>query len=229
MRMLSRMAVAGSAALFVTGSVLAQGLPPLGGPPAAEPTPAPAAAPGGMITYTNADSLKALFDAAGVPVELKTNDKGYTYLIGQPEGFIMFVYPTNCEGNSKTGKCPIVALESGLWNKPISVDQANDFNEQIRFSNATVYPDTEGKPVIEYTVALNAGVSPDYLKATFRYFTNDMSGFLEYLNSLGAAAPAGASKPGFASETGSTNLIDGGVGKPTTERAGAAASYGVAK
>ncbi|MBL9010773.1 MAG: YbjN domain-containing protein [Alphaproteobacteria bacterium] len=219
--MLTRLAAAGGAALLIAGSALAQ-FPSVSPPsptpaPAAEPAPAAASsATGAMTTWTNATQLKALFEEAGVPVEVKTTDKGYTFLVGRPQGYIMVVYPADCKGDSATGQCAVVALESGIWNKAITVEDANRFNTEPRLANAVIYEGNESKPAIEYTISLGAGVGPDYMRTAFRFFTNDMIAFQQYIDSLGAAGPQGGSTPGgFAVE------------KPTEIRAGAPSEYAV--
>ncbi len=157
-------------------------------PDLAQPEPTPAAT--ALTTSVNANSLKAIFEAANVPVEVHTTDKGYSYLSGRPLDYTMFVYPLDCEGSSLDGNCKAFAMESALWNAAIGVEKANAYNQKTKLATAVVYDNDAGKPVIEYVVAIDSGVGPDYLRTTLRYFTYGLQDFHQYLNDLSQAAPA---------------------------------------
>lgn len=166
--------------------------PPAPGP---ETAPAPAA---GLVTSVNATSIKAVFDAANVPVEVLTTDKGYTYLRGKPQDYTMFVYPLDCEGNSLDGVCKAFAMETALWNLAIGPENANLYNRNTALANAVVYDADGGKPVLEYTVAVDSGVSADYVRTTLRYFTYNMKAFHQFLDELQSKAASQPAPSGFA-------------------------------
>jgi len=179
--------------------------------------PAPAAATDGLIHSLNATSLKAVFDAAGVPVEVHTTDQGYTYLSGSPQDYKMFVYPLDCEGSSLDGQCKAIALESALWTPAIGPEKANEYNRNVGLANAVTYEADGGRPVVEYTFAVDAGVGPDYVRTILRYFTYSMQNFGKYLSDL-QAAQASAPASGFA-----VKMTDGPL-QSADRRAGARSS-----
>lgn len=175
---------------FAEGQGLAQ--------PSDPQAPSPPATTDNLVRSLNATTMQAIFEAANVPVEVHKTENGYTYLSGTPQGFMMFVYPLDCEGDSATGNCRAVTLESALWKVAIGAENANLYNRGTSLANAVVYEADAGKPVIEYSFAVDAGVSPEYIRTNLRYFTYNMQSFGKFLTDLQAKAAQTEPASGFA-------------------------------
>lgn len=162
-------------------------VPPPPPPPAAEPAAAPAPA-GGLVSEISLADIKALFTGAGVPYEEIKSQSGRPYLVGKPNGWVMFVVAMNCTDDTVQTGCKAVLIESGSFVKPSSAQIVNDFNAQNVVTRAVL--GNNGQSYTRQVVLFNSGVSPTYLRESLAWFTNEMAFYADTLDkAAGAAAP----------------------------------------
>lgn len=189
-------------AVIAAGTALAQ-MPPMAGP-GGTPTPpaADAAAPAatGMINSVNVNSLKAVFDAAGVQAEIVKEANGFSYVSTTLFSAPVVAVPMDCANGDQTGDCKVIFVESGQWNAKMPSAKLAEFNRDLRFSHMISYEEG-GEPALRYVVSVGQGVSPDFVLGTFANFAGDLQDFVKF------AQAQQTSKPGFASATDSKGLV----------------------
>lgn len=169
---------------------------PEAAPPAADPAPAGP----GLVTAVSFDEVKAIFADAQVPYEVKQLKSGRNYIVGQPNGWVMFVYVMNCDDDTKLTGCKAVSLESGDFVKKADLAFVNGFNAQNVVSHAVLLEG--GQSYTKFGLILHSGVSETYLRDAFRMFVNEMAFYSEQLDKAGAQPPKPTGT--FGAETGLT-------------------------
>lgn len=196
MTRLGSFAVALGFGILASGTVLAAGLSDLA------PPPAPAAPAGGMVTSVNLASLKAVFDRANVPAEIRKEADGFSYVETSLAGNAMLLVPAMCENNDRNGNCAGVIYLSGVWKSQIAPDKIRDAAKEPRF--ATIIADGSGAFILRHTLAVHKGVGPDYLEWSIVQFSDEMLDFGKFLTAQGGAASGAgyAAKPSLAGNLG---------------------------
>ncbi|MFT3808324.1 MAG: YbjN domain-containing protein [Micropepsaceae bacterium] len=163
--------------------------PPEAVAPTAAPPEAAAPAPAetGLITAVSFEDVKAVFAGAGVPFEVKQLKSGRNYILGQPNGWVMFVYVMNCDDDAALTGCKAISLESGDFVKKVDLSFVNAFNAQNVVSHAVLLEG--GQSYTKFGLLLHSGVSPTYLRDAFRMFVNEMSFYADELQKAGAEPP----------------------------------------
>lgn len=172
---------------------------PVVAPPPPPPPPPPASSSAGLVASISFDELKAVFDAAGVPYELKASGSGYPYISAAPDGFRFFASVSDCPDPSKLVGCGAVSLESGIWDRKTTVEEANYFNSN--YVTAKVFLSPEGSPGLIYTFRISAGVSASFVRSELKAFV----GIMKYFGSmtwLPAASPTPTPATGGSFSTG---------------------------
>ena len=172
-------------------------------PEAVAPAPAPevtAPAPAGLVTAISFEEVKSIFADAQVPFEVKQLKSGRNYIVGQPNGWVMFVYVMNCDDDTNLTGCKAISLESGDFVKKADLAFVNGFNAQNVVSHAVLLEG--GQSYTKFGLILHSGVSSTYLRDAFRMFVNEMAFYSEQLDKVGAEAPKPTGT--FGAETGLT-------------------------
>jgi hypothetical protein len=161
-------------------------------PPVAPPPPPPAAAPvsapGGNVTKVSFEDVKAVFAGAGVPFEIAKMSSGRPYIVGKPNGWVMFAYVVACEDDTALTGCAGVMTESGVFTLKTTAAVINNFNSMNTITHGVLLE--SGEPYLKQVLVFNSGVSPTYLRENFAYFVKEMSFFAEELQKAAEGAPA---------------------------------------
>jgi hypothetical protein len=161
-------------------------------PPVSDPVPA-------LVTSVNIASLKAVFDNANVPVEVRTEANGFKYLVSTLYGNGVFVYPVDCKDGNFDGECAAVVIESGEWPAKLPNDKLVEFSRPLRLSHALAYEG--GKPFLRYIFLVKPGVGPDFVRDNLSMFSSDMQEFAKFAAAIKAPAA------GFSSMAGSGEVF----------------------
>lgn len=179
-------AVALSAPVWAQVPATSDPVPPPPPPPVIGTVPADEATAPQMVTSVNIASLKAVFDRANVPVEVRTEANGFKYLMGSLYGNGVFVYPVDCKDGNSDGECSAVALESGEWSAKLPNDKLVEFSRPLRLSHAVAYEG--GKPFLRYVFLVAPGVGPDFVRENLSIFSYDMQEFAKFAAAIKAPA-----------------------------------------
>lgn len=177
------------AALCGLGRAQDGSAPPPEAAPLPEAVPAAEAAPAapGLVTSVSFEDVKAIFTEAQVPFEVKQLKSGRNYIIGQPNGWVLFVYVMNCDDDTALTGCKAISLESGDFVKKVDLTFVNAFNAQNVVSHAVLLEG--GQSYTKFGLIFHSGVSPTYLREAFRMFVNEMAFYADALQKVGAESP----------------------------------------
>lgn len=183
MKPLASLMTAAAVAAFAGGIALAEGLggiappaPPAPPPPPEQPAPP---APAGLVTSVNLQSIKAVFDGAGVPATLEKTSDGFSFIAATLAGNFVATAPIDCENADPNGKCGAVAILSGTWPTKLTPAQANAFAQDFHLSQPLLVGQNE--PMLRYIYVLNDGVGPAYLENTLVIFAHEMQAYGEFI------------------------------------------------
>lgn len=219
MKRVTSLTSAAAAAALAAGIALAEGLggiaPPAPPPPPEQPAPPPAA-PAGLVTSINLQSIKAVFDAAGVPATVEKTSDGFSFVAATLGGNFVATAPIDCENADPAGKCGAAVILSGTWPTKLTPAQANAFAQDFHLSQPLLVGENE--PMLRYIFVLNDGVGPAYLENTLVIFAHEMQAFGEFIGknkqSPGSSFSTGGSVPEKAGKFGSSVDFGKIVGTP---------------
>lgn len=189
MRLRKLVLTAATAALCGLGIAQDGTTPPPEAAPPPEAVAAPEAAPAapGLITSVSFEDVKAIFTEAQVPFEVKQLKSGRNYILGQPNGWVLFVYVMNCDDDTALTGCKAISLESGDFVKKVDLGFVNTFNAQNVVSHAVLLEG--GQSYTKFGLIFHSGVSSTYLREAFRMFVNEMAFYADALQKAGAEPP----------------------------------------
>lgn len=195
---------AGLAAALLLGSVTAALADPAGPPPlpaeagpAAPPPDAPP--PVGGYAAINIDMLKAIFDAAKIPVEMKTTPSGRPLLVATLGGYVTFSHVLNCSGDDPHGQCGAIEIDTGLTTGAVSDKDLAAFNRQTLLAKAMSFDEDHGRSILSLIFKVTPGVGPTYIQENYKRFTVEAQIFFERMAAVETGAPVGTG-PGFSSD-----------------------------
>ena len=155
-------------------------------PPAIDPAPVVPDTSAGMVKSVNIASLKAVFDRANVPVEVKKEANGFQYLATTLYGNGVFIYPADCKDASSDGECSTVVVESGTWPQALPAEKLVEFSRDLRLSHPIAFQGST--PFLRYVFTVNEGIGPNYIHNALSIFSYDMQAFAKFASAVKAPA-----------------------------------------
>lgn len=129
-----------------------------------------------LLDATDAERILQLARGFG-SASLGEDDIGDPLITGRIEGSKYGIYFYGCDDNHHN--CNELQFSAGWADVEVALSDINEWNKTRRFGKA--YLDEENDPILEFSVNLEHGVTPDNFDSTLDWWASALKEFKEYI------------------------------------------------